>query len=227
MVVGKMSALIGAQDFPDHFQQENPPRLGTEFDASQFFDVLAHLSMREGYALDYIYYYDGMGGFPVLFAREEDLGLLETNDAYQVAVAAGAADPEWQAYVVADGSPESYVELVVLRIMATQFYLYWHANYNDDQIVCDFETLDSLVEMIKADEYGGKELTRKDWRTLEKLDPSPHVEILEDRVAVRVIVFSNWGGFYEYSYNFHREAPHEVLDSETKNLVPYDCGIMF
>ena len=32
---------------------------------------------------------------------------------------------------------QGYFEYVVMDIMANQFYLFWHANYNDTEIVCN------------------------------------------------------------------------------------------
>src|SRR5215207_5299590 len=39
---------------------------GDEFDVNQYFDILTHVSMREGYALDYVYQSDILGAFPLL-----------------------------------------------------------------------------------------------------------------------------------------------------------------
>ena len=67
--VKAISALTGGLEIPDYFLAENPVKTGSEFDVMDYFSVLDHLSMQPGYVLDYVYHYDGMGGYPVLYAR--------------------------------------------------------------------------------------------------------------------------------------------------------------
>lgn len=53
---------------------------GDEFDVNEYFSVLPNLSMRDGYALDYVFYGDSLGGFPVLAARPADLSPYATRE---------------------------------------------------------------------------------------------------------------------------------------------------
>ncbi|HET9912603.1 MAG TPA: hypothetical protein VFQ13_11980, partial [Anaerolineales bacterium] len=55
-------------EIPDHLMETGIKR-GDEFDANQYFDVLTHVSMRAGYALDYVHQGDSLGAFPMLYAR--------------------------------------------------------------------------------------------------------------------------------------------------------------
>jgi len=48
---------------------ETGAKQGDEFDANSFFAVLTHISMRAGYLLDYVYQVDGLGAYPLLYAR--------------------------------------------------------------------------------------------------------------------------------------------------------------
>ena len=43
-----------------------------EFDMNQYFNALTHISMREGYALDYIYQTADLGGYLLLYALPVD-----------------------------------------------------------------------------------------------------------------------------------------------------------
>ncbi len=68
--VAQMTSLLGMAGLvPRYLQQTDARKNGSEFDVSQFFTVLEHLSMESGYTLDYVYRFDGMGGSPVLYAR--------------------------------------------------------------------------------------------------------------------------------------------------------------
>ena len=66
---------------PVHLQTEEAVEDGTEFDPNRYFEVFNRLSMEPGYTLDYVYTYDGMGGYPTLFTRKVDAQpFLSWND---------------------------------------------------------------------------------------------------------------------------------------------------
>ena len=220
--VDEMRALIGGQTFPDHFQGENPERTGAEFDPNLYFGVLTHLSMEPGYTLDYVYHWDGMGGYPVLYARPLDQPRYLTEAEYGQATG-GEADP-WLDHVQVDGSEESYFELVLLSQMGRQFYLWWHANYNDATIIADRRGLDAI---LNTDESFGIEMPAGTKQQARALDLTPVIEIGENTVTVQVIVFTNWGGFYRDTYTIQRAFPHTIIDHQSENLIEYNCGIMF
>ena len=196
---------------------------GDEFDVNQYFNVLTHISVREGYTLDYLYEIDSLGGYPLLYARPVD----------QVPYASAAHIPgngEWQdfrEYVDVDDTEQGYFEYVVLDILADQFYLYWHANYNDTQIVCNRQQVYDIVAQVNSGDFGealdpaGQEKAR----TLRNIVPV--VNLTGDVAVVELVTFTKWGGFYRLNYTISREAPHRILDVQQENLIPYDCGIMF
>ena len=45
---------------------------GDEFNVNEYFKVLPHLSMQDGYLLDYVYQVDGLGAYPILYAHPVD-----------------------------------------------------------------------------------------------------------------------------------------------------------
>ena len=59
--------------------------------------------------------------------------------------------PSYLDYVQTDDTPESYFQLAVLSMMGSQFYLYWHANYNDSQIICDKVDVTDIVSSLDGD----------------------------------------------------------------------------
>ena len=234
-----VDALAGVQPggIPDHFRPEEPAeitRTEGDFDVNAYFGVLEHLSMEPGYVLDYLYVYDGMGGYPFIYARPSDSLPYASRDEYVASVTEeGQAPDENRAYsedflehIVVDDTREGYFQLVALRIMAKQFYLYWHAGYNDTRLVCDEESLErTLSSADSAFEGGG--LPSSVARKARKIDLEPTVEFLDDSTAlVRVVTFTMWGGFAEVRYTISRQFPHTV-SSEAETLVEYDCGVSF
>jgi hypothetical protein len=211
---------------PEHLQQVDAVRDGTEFDPNRYFTVLTHLSMEAGYVLDYVYYYDGMGGMPMLYARPADQAPYENYAAYSAAVGnLGEQRSSYLEHVRTDGTAEGFFELVVLSINGGQFYLFWHANYNDVQVVCDRDRMEGIVAALQASD--NLPLSDDALQEVRAIDYAPVVEFAGDTVRVRIITFSMWAGFSEEIYILDREFPHQFRDVEYKVLVPYDCGIMF
>lgn len=214
---------LQSAELPDHLLMTGEKR-GGEFDVKQYFTALPHLSMREGYALDYVYQFDDLGGYPILYSHLVD----------QAPFASAADIPpntpllDFHNYLEVEDTEQGYFEYVVMDLMASQFYLYWHANYNDDLIVCNRQQVYDIVEQISSGESGYTVLNsagQAQARTLRNIVPI--VRLTGDVAIVEVVTFTKWGGFYRYTYTISRQVPHTILDVQQENLLPYDCGIVF
>jgi hypothetical protein len=223
-VVDDFARLNGSQDLPAHLMQENPEKTGGEFDVSEYFSALDRLSMEPGYALDYVYVYDGMGAYPVLYVRPEDQPPYATYAEYAAALEAGDVEQGYLDHIQTDGTEEGFFQFVLLRVMGGQFYLFWHAGYYDDAIVCSQERIEAI---LSTPDGFGNPFSRQQKRAARTIDPAPVVEMEDDVVVVKVVVFTKWGGFSRETYTINRSFPHTILDSEHEVLVTYDCGIMF
>jgi len=225
-VVADFEALQEPLGFPDHLAEEDAEKAEGDFDANLYFDVLDRISPQRGYVLDYVYHYAGIGGGPVLYARKATAPPYWNYSEYAAASPNKRADREdyYLRHIAADGSPEGYFQLALLRIQGEQFYQFWHDAYNDDRIVCDLEEAraglgggfgadESTIEGLLADLAG--------------YDLAPTVSMNRDLVKVEAVVFTKWGGFIKRSILMEREAPHLILGEGSQVLVEYDCGIMF
>lgn len=194
---------------------------GTEegFDANEYFSVLSHLSIEDGYTLGYMYYLDeDFGGHPILHARPSQYATLaEYIKAEQPDL---PPDHSYLDHIRIDGTAEGFFEFVVLRIVGEQFYLYWHSARDDAQIVCSEEGLDALLD-------ANPRLPSDVKRSARSLDVVPEVEMGDDTVLVRVVTLTKWGGFIQRSYTIGRDFPHKVLEEERETLVEYDSGVQF
>lgn len=218
--VDGMVSLTRELKIPDHFRETGGARTGTEFDVNEYFTVLTHLSMEEGYVLDYVYYLGKDSGIPIVYARQEGEARYSTPAEYEEAV----GEDELRAsryleHVRGDGTAEGYFELVVLSIMANQFYLYRHALQNDKTVVCDRETVEAVIEGLPY-----KPMSAEAKRAALGLDFEPRVEFEDEVVWVRVVTFTKWGGFFQEEYTISRSFPHLILEHEEEQLVPYNCG---
>jgi hypothetical protein len=217
-----MAALFGGLEFPKNFQSENPVKTGGEFNVMQYFTVLDHLSMQPGFILDYVYHYDGMGGFPVLYVRPSG----QPPYATEADLATVGETSSYLDYIQADDTPESYLQFVMLSMIGSQFYLYWHADYNDSQIVCDKVAVSNIVSSLNGD-FGYRISLPSLIRAAMLKDVGPVVNIGAQVVEIRLMTFTRWGGFFQDTYTLTRSFPHAIQGIQEKNLVPYECGVMF
>lgn len=225
--VNAVSDLIRPLRVPDHLLTEDAVKTSEDFDVNEYFSILDHLSMPEGYTLDYIYHYDVLGGEPYIYARPVVQPPYRTFSEYADAKG-GPFSWDESLYgfidsVQTDGAAEGFFQFIVLRTMGSQFYQYWHAAYNDNTIICDHTGLEVLLGAQSLDyrpPLGARDKARK-------LDFESVVEFEEDTVLVRVVIFTAWGGFIEESYTIRRSFPHEIINIERKTLVEYNCGIDF
>jgi hypothetical protein len=196
---------------------------GNEFDVSQYFNVLTHISMQDGYTLDYVYQNDGLGGYPLLYTHAVDQApygsIAELPENTQL--------PDFREYLEVEDVEQGYFEYVVIDIMASQFYLFWHANYNDLEIVCNRSEVNDIVTQVSSGDFGAAmDLpAQTKARTMRNIEPV--VRLTGDVAIVEIITFTQWGGFYRYTYTISRGFPHTIVDLKQENIVPYDCGIAF
>jgi hypothetical protein len=220
-----MAALTADLGWPDHLMQDNAVKTADDFDVNAYFTVLDHLAVEDGYFLDYVYHYDFMGGYPVLYTMPDDQPPLRSFDAYSASLTSPErAQPSYLDHIVIDDTAEGYVQMVVLDVMGAQFYLHWHAGYNDWQVICDGDMLDTL---LTSDGDFGSPIPDDVQQQARQLDVTPTVKLDEDVARVEVIGFTKWGGFYRVTFTISRTYPREVYDSGGENLIEYNCGVMF
>jgi hypothetical protein len=219
-----LSAMVDLQvgDIPGYLL-ETGRKQGGEFDVNEYFNVLTHVSMQEGFALDYVYPIADLGASPILYARAVDQApYASTED-----VPENTELPDFHDYLKVDDVEQGYFEYIVMDIMAGQFYLYWHSNYNDTQIVCNRADLNEIISSVNAGDFGYKMDLGQQARARAMTNIEPSVRLADDSAIVQAIIFTKWGGFYRLTYTISRSFPHKITDTKEDNLVPYDCGVMF
>ena len=201
---------------------ESGVKQGGEFDPNEYFKVLSHISMRDGYVLDYIYPVDFLGSFPLLYPRHVD----QPPYASAADVPEGVKLGNFRDQLAIENVEQGYFEYVVMDIMANQFYLVWHANYNDLLIVCDKDAANEIVDDTNSHDFGMKFDLAQQAQVRALTNVEPVVKLTADSAIVEIVTFTKWGGFFKRTYTISRSFPHDV-DVKDENLVEYDCGIMF
>lgn len=214
--------ILKPTEIPQHLLTTGNKR-GDEFDVNQYFKAFTHISMQEGYALDYVYQKDPLGGYPLLYPRPVDqIPYASTAD-----IPERTEWPDFREYLDVEDTEQGYFEYVIMDIMVNQFYLFWHANYNDTYIVCNRRQLYDIVTQVSSGEFGNamEPAQQAEARTLRNI--LPVVSLAGDTAVVEIVTFTKWGGFYRLTYTISREVPHEIIDIQQENILPYDCGVVF
>lgn len=196
-----------------------PPKM--RFDPNAYFNVLQHLAAIPNHTLDFIYHRQDVGGEPRLYFRRKDSVPLQFYSQY----ASWRKRHDLLEYLVADGTPHAFFELVVFCLMANQFAQEWHAIYNDQSIIAAPDQIEALISGVNGEGVGAK-FTEEQTAAIRTFDIQPIVKMTESSASVLYSVFSKWGGLARRKTTFKRSPPHQIVGEITISKVVYDCGIL-
>ncbi len=229
--IDQLRALYRSLKIPEHLLKSYGIASTDVFDVNEVFGIFDHLKMVPGYILDYAYFGGNRDGYPVLYARRID----QDRSLYRLPAhpGQGEVDPEFDPFshnplsaIQADGSAEGYMQLVVFARMGSQFYLHWHANYDDFLLIATPEALEEIVTDSAKNEFGYPLDASMQAKAL-RIDPAPELVWTDNRVTVSILYFTKWGGIFRADYQMNRTFPHQMIMMKDINLLDYDCGIMF
>ncbi|NLV74787.1 MAG: hypothetical protein GXY52_08915 [Chloroflexi bacterium] len=211
--------------FPQDLQSGTRKHDAEELDVMHYFTILTRLRMRAGYTLDWVYHFDGMGGYPVLYARPTDQAPFDTEAELLAQIERDPSqDPrDYNNYLEVEDSPAGFFQLMVLQRVGPQFFLFWHAAYNDTRVITNREALNQVLDK----EYFGSRLPTTVQLRAKLLKTEPVIRMEKDRVTLELLVFTAWGGFHKDVWVFERNAPYNIISREAETLVPYEVGVMF
>jgi hypothetical protein len=202
------------------------------FDVNTYFTVLTHLSTQPGFILDSLYLYEMSGGEPILYVRAVDQPPYRSIHEYEAARYPDAHVLRTELLynfaddVQIDDTAEGYFEFIALRTMGSQFYQWWHAEYNDTRIICNRDALEKLIaSMTIYDDPDFFPMTAQ--KKARRINFKPYVEIDKETALVRVVEFTRWGGFFEVKYTLSRKFPHKIIQEDRRNLVEYDIHLTY
>ena len=98
-------------------------------------------------------------------------------------------------------------------LTGNQFYLSWHANYNDLQVICDTSVISRLPQEIQS--------------KVNALGLTPVIEVSGDKVRATIYTFTKWGGVSREQFTISRAFPHQVVKHKKRRTIRYNCGMMF
>lgn len=230
---------------PDLYDEDSK-RSVSEFNINHYFDILEKIKLEEAWLADYLYLKDRLGGEPVLIAypkskRQEYAEIIKKiydTELEEIRRNSYLEDEDiveqffnkedvnnFLDHVKLDGSEESYLQFVILAALGSQFSLFWHALYNDKEFVCTLKRAEKIIKRINR---SNEEMSFMEddifAEQLKKIDFEPQITINADKVVVRLVFFTKWGGFIEVKYQVEKDFPHKIIGRETEILIDYYCG---
>ncbi|HQG29250.1 MAG TPA: hypothetical protein PLY73_11935 [Candidatus Ozemobacteraceae bacterium] len=194
------------------------------YDPNEFLALFPRLGIASGQVLDFVYDYQELGGHPVLYARPSDQAAFpsfaEFKKIYPKRYFIGDAsryDPVYLGSIVADGTPDGFLQLAIIVLIGEQFYIHWHAVYYMFLPILDQRTFDGVLGAYKKEEA-------EKGRTI---DFRPRVTLEGDRARVEYHVFNEWTGIKRIVWTVNRAFPHRLVSVEEKVLLPYKSPIQF
>lgn len=134
----------------------------------------------------------------------------------------------WRESLLTDDSPQAYAELAALYLLAEQFALFWHALYDDLEILPDKAAIQERINRHYYEFDEEKKFIPKKIATKAlQLDPTPQVKMLEKTVEVKFLTFSKWSGFQRTSIVISKTAPHVIISKNDEPEVFWLCGITY
>jgi hypothetical protein len=208
-----------------------------DFNVSKYLDKLQYISIEEGHVLEYVYNFDGMGGYPILYVRQKTIQPFVNVSQWRDASCSTTSCKNYLDDIVIDDTPEGYMQFVTLAIMGDQFYLWWHALYNDYQLIWNQNKMEKILETLpKAGENGAADdlysINEDEAETLRGMDFTPTVlynEANPNVVRVRVVVFTEWGGFVRRTYKIKRNkgSGSRIMNIQEKVMLEYSVDYVF
>ncbi|MEN6320891.1 MAG: hypothetical protein ABFD82_19325 [Syntrophaceae bacterium] len=196
------------------------PKLRASLNVNDYFRTLKNISLEKGWKLDFIYWVDSLGSYPIIFAKKEgtEIDFLEKyKKDYRLR-------SEYLNHIKIDGTKDGFLQYVIMSMIGNQFALGWHANYHDAIITCTKDAVERVLKMRNDNFYRFDEYFMNNAR---KINPTPSVTFNGDQAVVRIVHYTSWGGFIELTYNITKSFPHKIIKTERKVLVPFECGINF
>jgi hypothetical protein len=126
-----------------------------------------------------------------------------------------------------DRTPDSYFQYVVLAVLGNQYYLSWHANYNDTHILCDQGDNKYVEAEFTGMNIPDFSLPQNVQDAAKTIDYQPLVLVGDKTVTVRLVTFSKWGGYTEEIFVVDKQNPEKLISVKKNVMIVVQVGMVF
>ena len=198
------------------------------FDPDIWLEYFSALRLRPGYKLDFVYYYWGNGGHPLVYARPATLPRLADAQAYSARYADNA-HAAWRNFITFTPDTRGAFEIALLVREVSHFYGYWHNTDESEPVLTRARLAELRAQLAPHVKHTGNtrsgvpafphQLTQDEmacFEALADLDPRPTVKLAGTHAEVRRLEYSPAAGFCWIDYrvelpNRVRETGHTML----------------
>jgi hypothetical protein len=219
----------------------------TTFNIKEYMSIFDQLTIENGYYPDYYYFDTFLEGEPKIVILKEGKSL--ENDIRNYSLKAEANDTVMQNEIVTnlisldfynhvcfdlnpldhlipEQTKYGYFQLLMFNLIGENFGLAWHAGYKHIDIICTKPKLLSHFKNIKADSTF-HEFCQEERFRVKSINPSPKIKIRNDTCFIRILVFSEWGGYIRKTYPVCIRHPYQVGMPEVEVLAEYSSDIIY
>lgn len=220
----KIGRAYATLKLPEHLRQELPTRLSSDFQLQPMIETLDGLDVNEQFVVNYVYSYRNIGGRPIPYSQLKTLPVFKNENEFEK-----SKSFPFTYGIESDGSESGFVQLAMLNVLGPNFYLYYHAGYSDETVLCNIDDVEALLDHLDLMAFGIKPdlLVKARALTLDSIDPSVRFENKNEDVTVQLLLFSKWKGFFRREITFTRSFPHRITKQQDTLLIPYDCGVVY
>lgn len=196
------------------------------FDLNRWFEVFDRVRCKPGYALDFVYVSWGNAGHPLLYLRKERSRRLASCAEYWQRYGGGQANPVAPGnralleHLGFEPSAMGFFQLLLFLREAPRFYQRWHSQADDAEYVWTRSWLAELASAIPEKEGDLRDgISREERAALAALDPRPVVTLMGKTAEVKLLSYTQFGGF---SWEHNRVTwPNRVERLRTSVVVTY------
>ncbi len=231
--LAEVRATIGQiprEYFPPGPGEKPPGNPKQRFDANKWFEVFDRVKLDDGWLLDYVWEFTGVGGVPLLYTRRRGDTPLADPQAWHDEYKYPNDDPPHLRHLAFEQSAEGAFQFALFCIEAPKFYLHWHSNYRDLELVITRDRLEQILKPIHAEAAHPRMpmndvINAGDRAKLLALDLRPAVRLSGKTAEVTALSFTQWGGFAWWRAQLRR--PNRCNGARTAEVVRYQCNIHY
>lgn len=191
------------------------------FDPNRWFEVFDRVRPRPGYVLDFVYFFWGNGGYPLLYLRRERSKRLESCSEYWRRFGGDLAhpvphdNPALLEHLGFQPSALGFFQFLLFQREAPRFHLRWHSHADDDEYVYTRRRLAEILETIPEKDGELLDGISADERALlQALDPKPVVALMGKIADLKLLSYTRFGGFSWQDYRVTWPNHAEQLRSQ-------------
>lgn len=214
----------------------------TTFDISVYRNLYDKVHLKKGKRLQCIFNFSGSYGFPKLFVTDDTLD-IQNFIKLKMERDSGKKQPyqltrKWLGTIITDpstslennfspiDSKDSYLQYFYLLRFGSNFAYFWHAYYEECDILISNEELDKYSKFygLRKDDF---EFDEEKFNALYKIDKKPKVYWGPEYYLITCYEIWTHRGIYKCTYKISKNKPHLLEEITRENIIPIEMYFLY